>query len=81
MTQGNMAPPELHATTNSGFPNETGGQEEDLKSSLIMMIEAFKEDMNKSLEENTFKQIETLKEEANKYKEVKENTSKQIGYE
>ena len=55
MTQGNMAPPELHATTNSGFPNETGGQEEDLKSSLIMMIEAFKEDMNKSLEENTFK--------------------------
>ena len=42
MTQGNMAPPELHATTNSGFPNETGGQEEDLKSNLVNIIEALK---------------------------------------
>ena len=35
------------------------------------MIEAFKEEMNNSLneiQENTFKQVETLKEKANRYK-------------
>ena len=45
------------------------------------MIEAFKEDRNKSLkerQENTFKQIEALKEEANKYKEIQENTIKHV---
>ena len=47
-----MAPPELScaATTNPVYPKETETQEEDLKSSLIK-IEAFKEDMNKSLKE------------------------------
>jgi hypothetical protein len=38
------------------------------------MTEAFKEDMNKSLkeiQENTSKQVEALKEETNKYKEIK----------
>jgi hypothetical protein len=43
------------------------------------MIEAFKEDRNKSLkerQENTFKQIEALKEKTNKYKEIHENTSR-----
>ena len=48
-----MAPPELScaATTNPVYPKETETQEEDLKSSLIKMIEAFKEEMNKSLKE------------------------------
>lgn len=37
------------------------------------MIEAFKEEVNKLLKEiqkNTFKRVEALKEEANKYKEI-----------
>jgi hypothetical protein len=67
-----MSPPESHypATTNPGYSNETEAQE-DLKSILIKMVEPFKEDMNKSLKEiqkNTFKQVEALKEEGNKYK-------------
>jgi hypothetical protein len=48
---GNMAPPEPSylATINPGYPHETEAQEENLKSNLIKMIEAFKEDMNESL--------------------------------
>ena len=40
-TQGYMAPPEpsYPATTNPGNPNETKAQEEDLKSSLIKVLE------------------------------------------
>jgi hypothetical protein len=41
------------------------------------MTETFKEDMKKSLnkiQENTFKQVQALKEDANKYKEIQENT-------
>jgi predicted nucleic acid-binding Zn-ribbon protein len=44
------------------------------------MIEAFNKKMNKSLKEipeNIFKQVEALKDEANKYKEIQENTIKQ----
>ena len=44
-------------------------QEEDLKCNFIKMTEAFKEDMSKSLkeiQENTFKQVEALKEETKK---------------
>ena len=41
----------------------------DLKSNLIKMIEAFKEEINKSLKEiqgNTIKQVEVFKKETNK---------------
>ena len=50
-TQGNTRSAELcfPATTNPRYPNETEAQEENLKSNLIKMIEAFKEDMNESL--------------------------------
>lgn len=70
-----MAPPECSyaATTNPEYPNETEAQEVDLKFSLIRMIETFKEDINKSLkkvQENISKQVEALKDEANKYKEI-----------
>ena len=40
------------------------------------MIEAFKEETNKSLkeiQENTIKHIKSFKEERNKYKEIQEN--------
>jgi hypothetical protein len=44
--QGNMT---LHSTTASpGYLNTTKTQENDLKSKLFKMIEAFKEEMNKS---------------------------------
>jgi uncharacterized protein (UPF0333 family) len=47
----------------------------------MKMIEAFIEEMNKCIKEtqkNTFKQVETLKEETNIYKEIKENIMKQV---
>ena len=45
------------------------------------MIQAFKENINKSLkviQENTFKQVYAWKEESIKYKEIQENTNKQV---
>ena len=47
-TQGKMAPPEpsYSGTTNPQYPNETEAQDEDLKSTLIKLIEALKKDMN-----------------------------------
>ena len=45
------------------------------------MIEAFKQKMNEPLKEiwkNTFKQVEALKEEANRQKEIQENTIKLV---
>jgi hypothetical protein len=45
-------------------------QDNDLRSHLIRMIKAFKEDRNNSFEEiqgNTGKQVEVLKEESNKF--------------
>ena len=49
----------------------------------MMMIEDFKKDINNSLreiQENTSKQVETLKEETQKkmLKELQENTTKQV---
>jgi hypothetical protein len=38
-----------HTTTNHGWPKETEAQEDDLKFNLIMMIKAFKNEMNKYL--------------------------------
>ena len=35
------------STANLGYPNTTKAQENDLKSNLIKMIEAFKEETNK----------------------------------
>ena len=82
-TQVSMAPPEHNysSTANARYPKETEAQEEDLKSNLIKMIKEFKEEMNKTLKEiqkNVFKQAEALKEEANKFKEIKENIIKQV---
>ena len=42
------------------------------------MIEAFKKDVYKEIQENSNKQVEALKEEMNKYKEIQENTIKQV---
>jgi predicted double-glycine peptidase len=50
-------------TTSPGYPNTTEAQENDLKSNLIKMIEAIKEEINKSLEkiqENTIKQVKEI---------------------
>lgn len=74
-SKGNMVPPDpsYPPITNPEYPNETEAQEVDLKFSLIRMIETFKEDINKSLkkvQENISKQVEALKDEANKYKEI-----------
>lgn len=48
-----MEPPEpsYPATQNHGYPNETEAQEDNFKSKLIDMTEAFKEEMDKSLKE------------------------------
>ena len=78
-----MEPPEpsYPATIISGFPNEKETQEEYLKSKLINMIKAIKEDMNKShkkIQENPLKHLEALKEDANKDKEILENIIKQV---
>jgi predicted nucleotide-binding protein (sugar kinase/HSP70/actin superfamily) len=48
---------------NSGYPNTTKTQENYLKSNFITVIEAFKEEMNKSLkqiEENKIKQVKEI---------------------
>ena len=52
-SQGNMAPSEhsYPTTPSPGYPNTTKTQENDLKSNLIKMIEAFKEESNKYLNE------------------------------
>ena len=57
-----MAPPKpsYSPTASPRYPKETEAQEEDLKSNLIKMIEAFKEDMIKTLKEiQTGKYIQT----------------------
>lgn len=38
-------------TTNSGYPNSTKEQENNIKSNLIKIIEVFKEETYKSLKE------------------------------
>ena len=54
-------------TDNPGYPNTARAQENDLKSNLIKMIEAFKEEMNKSLKEI---QENTIKERSLKRKHI-----------
>lgn len=60
-----MIPP-MHSnptTTNPGYPNTTETKESILKSDLIKMVEAFKEEVNKSLkdlQENTIKQVNKI---------------------
>jgi hypothetical protein len=54
-------------TASPGYPNTTGAQENDLKSNLIKMTEAFKEMMNKSLKalkENAIKQVKEINKTA-----------------
>ena len=56
-------------TANPRFPNTTEKQDLDLKTYLMILVEDFKMDINNSLkeiEENTAKQVEVLKEEAQK---------------
>jgi hypothetical protein len=59
----NMIPSEFSnpVATNHGIPNEIKAQNKDLKSNFIKMMDAFKDDMDKSLKEiqkiNTFKQM------------------------
>ena len=50
-------------TTNCGYPNTTETQVNDVKSNLIKMAKAFKEEMNtsiKEIQENVIKHIEIL---------------------
>ena len=50
-------------TASSGYPNTTKERENDLKSNLIEMTDAFKEEMNKSLGEihkNTIKRVKEM---------------------
>ena len=63
--QGNTAPKELNyvTTASPGHPNTAEAQENDLQSNLIKMIEAFKEETNKSLkeiQENIIKQVKEM---------------------
>ena len=54
-------------TASPGYPNTTEAQENDLKSNLIKMTEAFKEMMNKSLKalkENAIKQVKEINKTA-----------------
>jgi hypothetical protein len=59
-------------TASPGFPNTTEKQDSDLKFHL--MIDSLKE-----TQENTGKQVESLKEETHKsLEEIQENTIKQV---
>jgi hypothetical protein len=52
-----------------GYPNTPKKQDSDLKSYLMMMVEDFKKGINnllKKIQENTAKQVDVLKEEAQK---------------
>lgn len=55
-------------TASPGYPNTTKTQENYLRSNLIQMTEAFKEETNTSLKEiqEKFNQIEVFKEERSK---------------
>ena len=66
--QGYLASSKSNSPTivSTGYLNTPEKQNSDLRSYLMMMIEDFKKDINKSLkeiQENTNKQVETLKEE------------------
>ena len=64
-----------------GHPNTTEKLDPDLKAYLMMMVEDIKDFNNslKQIQEDTAKQVEDLKEEAQKsLKELQENTTKQV---
>ena len=71
INQGYLESSEPNAPTiaSPGYTITAEKQDSDLKSLLMMMIEDFKKDINNSLKEiqNTGKQVETLKEETQKY--------------
>jgi hypothetical protein len=64
-SQGNMAPPgpSYLTTASAGYLNTAKAQKDDCKPSLVRIIEAFKEEMNKFLKEI---QGNTIKQEMNK---------------
>ena len=69
-------------TESPGYPNTPDKQDSDLKSYLLMVVEDFRMYINnllKEIQENTAKQVEALKEEAQKsLKELQENTAKPV---
>ena len=63
--------PSTPTTASPGYPDTREKQDLDLKSYLMMLVENFKKNITNSLkeiQENTAKQVETLKEETNKQK-------------
>jgi hypothetical protein len=62
-----LSEPSTPTTASSGYPNTPEKQDSDLKSYLMMQVESFRKGINNSLkemQENTAKQVEVLKEEA-----------------
>jgi hypothetical protein len=59
--------PSTLTTESPGYPNTHEKQDSDLKSYLMMLVGDFKKGINnclKEIQENTAKQVEVLKEEA-----------------
>lgn len=74
-SQVNTIPPQPNfpTITSQEYPKILDAWENDFISKLMKIVEAFNEVMKKSpkeLQGNTVKQVETFKEEMNKYKEV-----------
>ena len=61
-SQGNTAPaePTYPPTTSPRYPKETESQEDDPKSNLIKITEAFKEDVSKYINSGKYKQVKYL---------------------
>ena len=64
-SQGNIVPPEptYPAIASPEYSNPVKALEDDLKSNLVKIIEAFKKEMNESLNEieyNTIKQVKEM---------------------
>jgi hypothetical protein len=74
--------PSTPTTTSPEYPNTPEKQDSDLKSYLMMVVEDLKKGINnplKEIQENTAKQVEAFKEEAQKFlKELEENTAKPV---
>lgn len=74
-----LSEPSSPATESPGYHNIPEEQDYDLKSHLMRMIEAFKEDVNnpfKGTKENTVRHVEALKEKTNplnKYRKTQSN--------
>jgi exonuclease VII large subunit len=77
-----ISEPSTSTTASPGYPNTPENQDSDLKSYLKMLVEDFEKGINnllKEIQKNTAKQVEVLKEEAQKsLKELQENTTKQV---